>query len=209
MTPDPDDVLDEQRHDELDEVGVRFGPDRDGDGLFDPPRESSMIGEKTSVTPEEAQASEPERTLLAWIADSGGLLAHAPESGVPCRPLRQRIADEPPDLLPALGAPALLHRAGSKVLRPPPTAPSRSTEPDDTNTQIRPMPRPPGSPPRDDDPPTNEGSPSGDRDTATEHTQTGQTGAFVVASDRVLRLARWLALVLLSLSAAAWWLLGQ
>lgn len=202
MTTNPD----EERDDELDEVGVRLGPDRDGDGLFDPPRETSMIGEKTSVTLQEAQASEPERTLLAWIAASGALLANAPESGVPCLPLRQRIADEPPDLLPALGAPALLHRGGSKVLRPPPTAPSRSAEPDDTNTQIRPMPRPPGSLPAETDPPTNEGTPAGDRDTNTEHTQ---TGAFVVASDRVLRLARWLALLLLSMSAAAWWFLGQ
>lgn len=197
----------EGRDDELDEVGVRLGPDRDGDGLFDPPRESSMVGEKTSVATDEVAPSEPERTLLAWISESAALLANAPESGVPCRPLRQRIADEPPDLLPALGAPALLHRAGSKVLRPPPTAPSRSNEPDDTNTQIRPMPRPTnGASAREDDPPTNERSTTGDRDTGTDHTQ---TGSFVVASDRVLRLARWLALGLLSVSAAAWWFLGQ
>ena len=201
MSHDPD-----SDEGDVDEIRVRLGPDRDGEGLFDAPRESSMVGEKTSVATDEAPAGDAERALLLWIQAGPTMLASAPESGEPCTSLRQRIADEPPDLLPALGAPALLHRAGSKVLRPPPTAPSRPPEPDDTNTQIRPIAASAARSAGDEDPPTNERTSPGDRDT--EHTQTGQTGAFVVASDRVLRTARWLALSLLAVSAAAWWFLG-
>ena len=203
MSPDPDSNSDPGGLEPLDEVGVRLGPDRDGEGLFDPPRENSMVGEKTSVTTDESPIREPERALLDWIAGDSLLLANVPEQAEPCRPLRQRIADEPPDLLPSLAAPALLHRASSRVLRAPPSAPARAPEADDTATQIRPMPRTA----TDDDPPTNEHTSPGDRDT--ENTQSGQTGSWIVASDEVLRTARWLALALLTLSATAWWFLGR
>lgn len=195
MDPDSD------NNDALDEVGLRLGPDGedDGEGLFDSPREASAVGEKTSVAHKEGSEQDNRAELLQRLRESVGTTSHVPESGEPCRALRLRIADEPPDLLPALGAPALLHRAGTRVLRPPPPAPPRPSDPDDTNTQIRPMPRP-----RDDDPPTGERTAPGD----TEHTQTGQTGSWL-ATDRTLRLARWLALGLLSVSAVAWWLLGR
>ncbi len=176
----------------LDEVGIQVGPDRDAAGLFDVEVDRSVTGEQTGIATEEATAEQQRTAALTWISSSIEEGTGAPESAAPCPPLKARIADEPPDALPSLAAPAGGTAGVHRALRaaPPFQAPPRP-ESDDTATQVDAL-----------------------RNGGEERTSTGNqsrealTGSWTLATDRTLRAARWLALLLLALSALAWWLLG-
>jgi hypothetical protein len=163
----------------IDEVGVPLGPDRDHGGLFDPPSELSLTGERTGTPTHEAGADQQRTALLAWIAASLGEGGPPQAEGPPPAALRLRIADEPPDLLPSLSSPPQ-PRASGRVLRPPPTPPpSLVPESEDTVTQVGPL--------------ASAGPP-------TEHTEGW------LPAERLVRLAPPVAALLLVLSAVAWWL---
>lgn len=163
----------------IDEVGVPLGPDRGDHGLFDPPSEFSLTGERTGTPTDEAGAEAQRTALLAWIASSLGAGPPPVATGASPAALRTRIADEPPDLLPSLGAPPGPRTSG-RVLRPPPPSPRPATpELDDTATQA-------------------DGLPSAGR--ATEATE-----GFLPA-ERLVRLAPFVAGAMLVVSAVAWWL---
>ncbi len=164
----------------IDEVGVPLGPDRgDHGGLFDPPSEFSLTGERTGTPTDEAGAEAQRTALLAWIASSLGAGAPPRDEGPAPAALRLRIADEPPDLLPSLSAPSST-RAGGRVLRPPPPSPGpASAELDDTATQVNPL------------------APAGP---STEHTEGW------LPAERLVRFAPFVAGGMLVLSALAWWI---
>lgn len=179
----------------VDEVGVALGPDRDSSGLFDPPSEASLTGERTGVSTEEAGAEQQRTAVLAWIAASLGEPNRLPEVGAPCAALRTRIADEPPDLLPSLGFGAVVRDA--RVLRAPPAPPPAPPGPgasftDDTVTQVDLL------PPRPEDPRTGVTG-------ATTTGHTGNTRFGWLPSERIVRVALLVSAVLLGLSAYAWW----
>ena len=167
----------------VDEVGVALGPDRDHAGLFDVAGESSLTGERTGASTEEAGVEAQRTAVLAWVAASLGETHGLPDGGAPCVALRARIADEPPDLLPSLGsAPS---RRESRVLRAPPSHPTHDS--DDSITQVDLLPVP---------------APGAD---ATALTTTGWGALRWLTAESVVRLAPWFAVLVLSASAAAWW----
>lgn len=186
----PEAVLELHVDELVDEVGVSLGPDRDHRGIFDTAAESSLTGERTGATTEEAGVETRRTAVLAWIAASLDEPVELPLSGPPPAALRTRIADEPPDLLPSLAqAPAL---RGGRVLRAPPVAPPLGgPERDDTVTQVDLL-----VPALADD---------GER---TGGTTTGQNPLGWLDAERVVRLAIGVALALLAGSALAWWWFG-
>lgn len=178
----------------LDEVGVPVGPDRDVAGLFDHEVDRSVTGERTGVATEEAGIEQQRTALLTWLAAS--LVSPPPVAGEagPCPALKSRIADEPPDGLPALAAPAASARSTARALRHAPTAPAAERpEVDDTATAVDTVTR------------TTAG---GETTTTGSRARDAVTGTWSLAADRTLRTARWVALLLLALSALAWWRLG-
>ncbi|MBM4364784.1 MAG: hypothetical protein FJ102_01105 [Deltaproteobacteria bacterium] len=178
----------------LDEIGVPMGPDRDAGGLFDVETDSSVTGERTGVATEEAGIEQQRTALLTWIASSLASPAADVGDAGPCPGLKARIADEPPDGLPALAAPATSPRSTARALRAAPAAPAgERPEVDDTATAVGAVSR----------------ASSGDDTTTTgSRARDGITGTWSLAADRTLRTARWIALLLLALSAFAWWRLG-
>lgn len=173
----------------IDEVGVAFGPDGGGGGLFDGPGESSLTGERTGVATEEAGAEQQRTAVLAWIAASLGEPHPLEAQGPPCTALRARIADEPPDLLPSLST--LSAPRDGRVLRPPPpTQPQLQADGDDTVTQVDLL------------VPAASGAPETTGSGAA--TTTGGVSRWLTA-ERVIRVAPWVALALLAISAGAWW----
>ncbi|MSQ00835.1 MAG: hypothetical protein EXR71_02955 [Myxococcales bacterium] len=166
----------------VDEVGVALGPDRDHAGLLDAPGESSLTGERTGTSTEEAGVETQRTAVLAWIAASLGETHDLPDRGAPCVPLRARIADEPPDLLPSLGSAPT--RRESRVLRAPPHP--AAPDLDDSVTQVDLLPSPV----------------VGADATAMTTTGLGRWGWFT--AERVVRLAPWFAVLVLSASAVAW-----
>jgi len=178
----------------LDEVRVPIGPDRDAGGLFDLETDRSVTGERTGVATEEAGIEQQRTALLTWIASSLASRAAVAGDGGPCPALKARIADEPPDGLPALAAPAASPRSIARALRAAPAAPaSERPEVDDTATAVDAVSR---------------ASSGEDTTTTGSRGRDGITGPWSLAADRTLRTARWLALLLLALSALAWWRLG-
>lgn len=178
----------------LDEVGVPVGPDRDAGGLFDVEVDRSVTGERTGVATEEAGIEQQRTALLTWIAASLANPPAAASHAGPCPALKSRIADEPPDGLPALAAPAASPRATARALRPAPTTPvADRAEIDDTATAIDTVTR---------------ASTTEETTTTGSRAREGLTGSWSLAADRTLRTARWVALLLLALSALAWWQLG-
>lgn len=176
----------------LDEVGVQVGPDRDTAGLFDLDADPSVTGEQTGVATEEATAEQQRTAALTWISSSAEAHVDAPDTAAPCPALKARIADEPPDAVPSLAAaapgPGLVRRA----LRPAPgLADPPRPEVDDTATQVDAL-----------------AAPTDDRTSTGSQSRDGITANWTLATDRVLRAARWVALVLLTVSGFAWWLLG-
>ncbi len=167
----------------VDEVGVALGPDRDHSGLFEAVGESSLTGERTGASTEEAGVEAQRTAVLAWIAASLGEGQGLPDRGAPCVALRPRIADEPPDLLPSLGSAPT--KRESRVLRAPPNHPTR--EIDDSITQVDLLPTPLSAV------------------EATAMTTTGLGPLRWLTAERVVRLAPWFAVLVLSASAAAWW----
>jgi hypothetical protein len=164
----------------IDEVGVPLGPDAgDHGGLFDPPSEFSLTGERTGGHTDEAGGDAQRTALLAWIAVTLGEGGPPAALGPAPAALRGRIADEPPDLLPSLGAPPSPRSTG-RVLRPPPAAP-RPLVPDldDTATQVDAL------------------APAGP---STEHTEGW------LPAEKLVRIAPFVAGGLLVLSALAWWI---
>jgi hypothetical protein len=191
----------------IDEVGVALGPDLDVVGLFDASAERSATGERTLVAGIPPEVEQRRTSLLAWIAAN----ADAPASSAavsPCTPLRGSIADEPPDALPALARAPSSSRGNARITRTPPAPAFPLGDPDDTATQMPDT----GVPPA----PSAAEGPFAAETTATASepvaTTTGSRarppGAWQGTSDRVLNVARGLALVLLVGSALAWWYLG-
>lgn len=86
----------------VDEVGVRFGPEDHGAGLFDA-REATGTGDATGAFSEEAERDQQRTAVLAWIAATLGPLPAWPDTTA-CTPLKRLIADAPLDALPALDA---------------------------------------------------------------------------------------------------------
>ncbi len=170
----------------IDEVGVAVGPDRDHRGIFDPPGESSLTGERTGASTEEAGVETQRTAVLAWIAASLGEPHALPASAPPSAALRTRIADEAPDLLPSLAAPPTAK--GGRVLRTPPAAPLATTpERDDTETRVDLL--PPAGPPTD----------AGGATTTGTHTLRWLT------AERMVWVGFAVAACLLAGSALAWW----
>ena len=169
----------------VDEVGVHLGPDIGGGGLFEGSPERSLTGERTGVSTEDAGAEQQRTAVLTWIAASLGHPHDLGAEGPPCTAMRACIADEPPDLLPSLSTLAAprggrVPRVGGGTLTP---------EREDNATQIDLLPV-----------------------VTSAHAETTGTGATTtgglarwVTPERVVRLAPWVALALLGLSAGAWW----
>ncbi len=164
----------------IDEVGVPLGPDHsDHGGLFDPPAELSVTGERTGGHADQPEGDAQRAALLTWIAAALGERVPHRAEGPPPTALRTLIADEPPDLLPSLGAPAGARGSG-RVLRPPPvTLQPEGFEREDTATQADVL------------------LPAGP---STEH-----TGGWLPA-EKLIRFAPFVAAGLLVLSALAWWI---
>ncbi len=178
----------------LDEVGVPVGPDRDVAGLFDHEVDHSVTGERTGVATEEAGIEQQRTALLTWLAASLTSPPQAAGDAGPCPALKARIADEPPDGLPALAAPAASPRNTARALRHAPAAPvAERPEADDTATAVDTVSRP---------------TAGGETTTTGSRARDSVTGTWNLATDRTLRTARWIALLLLALSALAWWRLG-
>lgn len=170
----------------VDEVGVHFGPDAGaGGGLFDGAGERSLTGERTGVSTEDPGAEQQRMAVLTWIAASLGHPHEMAAEGPPCTAMRTCIADEPLDLLPSLSTLAAqrggrVPRGGTGTLTP---------EREDSATQIDLLPL---------------ATPANAETTGTGATTTGGIARWVTP-ERVIRLAPWVALALLALSAAAWW----
>jgi hypothetical protein len=161
-----------------------------------------MTGERTAI-PGVAPAVEQRRTsLLAWIAAGTGESAPVAETTDACTPLRRTIADEPPDVVPSLSAPSAARSATLSLRNPP--ASQADAGPEDTATDLPAMARAAPTPAE------NSASGSSSADGATSPALTDAAGARTHAptGERILRLARAVALILLGTSALAWWYLG-
>lgn len=119
MPPPPDARPDGAPPDDLDEVGITFGPDEVTGGLFDSSSPDTTTGERTATT-RGPVGTPPRRTaVLAWIA------ADLPEEEAPPSPgphdttsalpagttaldaLKRLLLEAPLDPLPALDSPGL------------------------------------------------------------------------------------------------------
>jgi hypothetical protein len=116
----------------VDEIGVRFGPESHGEGLFDPPESTGTgTGERTGAFSDEAASDQQRTAVLAWISATLGPVGSWPDTAA-CTPLKRLIADTPPDVLPALDAVPL---GGGRAVRPL-YAPVLRARADDTATAV-------------------------------------------------------------------------
>jgi hypothetical protein len=181
MPSHPDARPDGVHADDLDEVGITFGPDEVTGGLFDSSSPDTTTGERTATT-RGPVGTPPRRTaVLAWIAadlpeeDAQGAV---PGSAAALDTLKRLLLDAPLDPLPALDSPGL----ATPGRRDPASRPEIWDDP--SGTQPRPFTLPA---PEDLDRPTEPGlEPVEPRATASRATAPAEPGVHALAAGPML-----------------------